>query len=325
MNELKFVQIEKDNRKHFEDAKSVWLPFIKEVNTHDGISKSDEEIIDGLRKRIAIQGKRSDMHFEVMAVAEKVIGIAMFAIDLGTVYGLLETGYGTIMGFYIKPEYRRQGYGRKFYQHIEKTLRNDGAKHMYLCPDSVTGMPFWTAMGFYSSGKFDPDDKKPIYVKEIAFTDFDNCNLQALTKKTAAKISQWEYEKPFDVYNFKGHPNGYLLDQPTWGVEQFCLMNGDTVIGFVSCQLDEKDLWVGWSLAPSLCGKSNGSLFVTKCVREIRKIKQYNSDIFLRVAASNQRAIKAYQKAGFVYVKTIQDEVAYTNHIEDFWVMAHQK
>lgn len=168
MNELKFVQLEKENKKHFEDAKSVWLPFIQEVNAHDGISKSEEEIINGLRKRIAIQGRRSDMHFEVMTATEKAIGIAMFAIDHGTVYGLLEAGYGTIMGFYIQPEYRRQGYGRRFYQHIEQTLCKDGAKHMYLCPDSVTGIPFWTAMGFYNSGKFDPDDKKPIYVKEVA-------------------------------------------------------------------------------------------------------------------------------------------------------------
>lgn len=41
----------------------------------------------------------------------------------------------------------------------------------------------------------------------------------------------------------------------------------------------------------------------------------------LRVAAWNKRAILAYQKAGFVYVETIQDEIAYSNHMEDFWVM----
>ena len=41
----------------------------------------------------------------------------------------------------------------------------------------------------------------------------------------------------------------------------------------------------------------------------------------LRVAAWNQRAIRAYQKSGFSYVKTIQDEIAYSNHMEDFWVM----
>ena len=38
------------------------------------------------------------MHFEIACVNEEPFGIAMFAIDLGTVYGLLEKGYGTIMG-----------------------------------------------------------------------------------------------------------------------------------------------------------------------------------------------------------------------------------
>jgi RimJ/RimL family protein N-acetyltransferase len=39
------------------------------------------------------------------------------------------------------------------------------------------------------------------------------------------------------------------------------------------------------------------------------------------LSAWNQRAIYAYQKAGFAYVKTIKDEIAYSNHMEDFWVM----
>ena len=35
----------------------------------------------------------------------------------------------------------------------------------------------------------------------------------------------------------------------------------------------------------------------------------------------NKRAIKAYQKAGFRYVETIQDEIAFSGLMEDFWVM----
>jgi RimJ/RimL family protein N-acetyltransferase len=50
----------------------------------------------------------------------------------------------------------------------------------------------------------------------------------------------------------------------------------------------------------------------------------YNGTIYLRVVAWNRRAIKAYEKAGFVYSETIQDEIAYTNNIEDFWVMENK-
>lgn len=168
MKELRFTQLQKGNKELFSMAREVWLPFIHEVNANDGIIQSDDEIINGLKKRIQIQGTRKDMHFEVVLLGNEVVGISMFAIDLGTIYGLLDQpGYGTVMGFYIKPKYRRNGFGRAFFEHIQMVLQNDGASKMYICPDAVTGVPFWKSMGFSDSGKFDPDDKKPIYIKTI--------------------------------------------------------------------------------------------------------------------------------------------------------------
>ena len=46
---------------------------------------------------------------------------------------------------------------------------------------------------------------------------FKSSTFCALTEEYALEISQWEYETPYDVYNFKGRPNGYLLDKSTWG------------------------------------------------------------------------------------------------------------
>ncbi|MCM1119244.1 MAG: GNAT family N-acetyltransferase [bacterium] len=167
-NQIDFIQIQKDNEEQFEIASKLWVPFICEVNEHDGTYQDKERIINGLKKRIAIQGCRKDMHFEIAIVNGEPFGIAMFAIDLGTVYGLLEEGYGTIMGFYIRPDFRRKGLGTVFNRHIETVLYDGGATNMYICPDAVTGEPFWKANGYNNSGKIDPDDKKPIYVKEIS-------------------------------------------------------------------------------------------------------------------------------------------------------------
>lgn len=94
--------------------------------------------------------------------------------------------------------------------------------------------------------------------------------------------------------------------------------------GFVACQYDHNDLWVGWSLSPLYCGYGQGHLFIEKCIKEIRKNLSYDDTLFLRVVAWNKRAIQAYQKAGFVYKNTIKDGIAYTNIIEDFWVMTHK-
>ena len=150
---------------------------------------------------------------------------------------------------------------------------------------------------------------------------FENSILKPLTKEIATEISNWEYESPYEAYSFKGHPTDWLMDEATWGTEQFCLMNDETILGQVACQLDGADLWVGWSMAPELCGKGNGSEFIKQCVKEIRNFTGHTGRIMLRVAARNERAIRAYQKAGFCYIGTIQDEIAYSNQLEDFWVM----
>ena len=151
--------------------------------------------------------------------------------------------------------------------------------------------------------------------------NFDCIFLQPLTHDTAKQIAQWEYLPPFDAYSFNGHHDEYLWDTSTWGTEQFCLIKDDILIGQVACQYEEDRLWVGWSMAPHLCGRGYGAAFVRCCVSELCRIKGHHGQILLRVSARNLRAIKAYQKAGFRYIETIQDEIAYSDNMEDFWVM----
>ena len=73
-------------------------------------------------------------------------------------------------------------------------------------------------------------------------------SLEPLTKETVAVISQWEYEAPYEAYSFKGHSDGYLLDESIWGIEQFCLTCDGIVLGQVACQYDGDDLLHGFLL-----------------------------------------------------------------------------
>ena len=168
MKKMNFVQIYKENEELCKTARELCVPYFEELNEHDGIIESNETILDAINKRIAIQGKRKDMHFEIAFLNNEAIGIAMYAIDLGTVRGLLESGYGTVMEFYTRPEYRRMDLGKELWLHIEDTLCDDGASKCYVTPDSVTGVPFWTHIGFKESGLVDPDNKQPIFTKTIS-------------------------------------------------------------------------------------------------------------------------------------------------------------
>lgn len=146
-------------------------------------------------------------------------------------------------------------------------------------------------------------------------------SLEPLTREMVAEIIQWAYEAPYEAYSFKGHHDEYLLDESIWGTEQFCLTHDGILLGQVACQYEGDDLWVGWSMAPEFTGQGNGAAFVTRCVQEIRRVKDHTGRMRLRVSARNKRAIKAYQKAGFRHVETIQDEIAFSDNMEDFWVM----
>lgn len=169
MVNTKYVQIYKENQDLYNDIIPLWFSYFNEL--HDGKSddeksKDDETILD-LNRRISIQGRRSDMHFEIFYYGNVPIGFANFAIDTGGILGLIDKGFGFVMEFYISPEFRRKGYGKLFYNHIEKTLIDDGTQNVYLTSDTVTGVPFWVSMGFSESGKIDPDNKLPIYIKYL--------------------------------------------------------------------------------------------------------------------------------------------------------------
>lgn len=71
------------------------------------------------------------------------------------------------MEFYVLPQYRRQGYGKNIFEHIEKTFFCHGTEYMYLTPEEVRGEQFWSSLGFMNSGKIDPDNHMPIYIKKV--------------------------------------------------------------------------------------------------------------------------------------------------------------
>lgn len=318
--QIKYVQLSADNAENCKVYESLMYEYIDEMNEHSERPLPKEFQQKWINSIIAMQGP-TDRHLELCYVGEMPIGFLYGKIDHEDHKGFIKPRYGYIMEFYVKPDYRRNGYGRMMFKRLEQLFHIDGAEMMYLTADPVTGKLFWESMGFVNVNEKSPENQLYIYEKPITPTSFDSGVLKPLTKEIAEEISNWEYESPYAVYNFKGHPDDWLMEESTWGTEQFCLVDGETILGQVACQLDGKDLWVGWSMAPNFCGKGNGSDFVNRCVRELREFTGHTGRILLRVAAWNQRAIRAYQKAGFSYVETIQDEIAYTNYMEDFWVM----
>lgn len=313
MRHLRFLQIEKDNTEHFELIRPLWSAFCREVNEHDGVFRTDDELTDALRKRIGIQGSRPDMHFELALSGEEAVGFAMFAIDLGTVYGLLEKGCGTIMGFYIKPENRRQGLGREMYEHIESTLRSDGAPKIYLTPDSVTGVPFWTALGFANSGKFDPDDKKYIYIRDICETAAEYSAAPVQTQADIAFIAG-VYNDDKNIEALHGERIAYdewcaVLTANDPDEAHFLIRRGGVPCAWLKLNgiCDTDTGWISMLVVDTDCHRMGAGTYAVSFAED-HFTEMGKRALGVQTTPDNTAALGLYKKCGFVEVHNGQSE-----------------
>jgi GNAT superfamily N-acetyltransferase len=251
VKKIKFNQINKESEKQFQQLLSMWIPYYKEI----GSTESDSMITKYAKQRVNIQGKREDMHFELCFDDSILIGFCFYAVDLGGIKGILPPNLGYIMEFYVLPQYRRKGYGSEMFRHIEKTFLSHGIESMYLTPDEVNGEPFWCSLGFVDSGKTDPDNHSPIYIKKVEMKnnmkqiefvlvninnpdsclDFMRLGYEYM-KETASDYSLQIHEKFLNsILNKQSEDNRWLI-----------LLKIDTVsVGFVHAKID-KDERVDW-------------------------------------------------------------------------------
>ncbi|MDF2673447.1 MAG: N-acetyltransferase [Clostridiales bacterium] len=142
----------------------------------------------------------------------------------------------------------------------------------------------------------------------------------------------WKYEGEYSIYNYINEKD-WIMEREAWGRDLFAVINeSDELIGELSMQFfDPKEvaidelqdlqvLWIGFGLKPELNGKGLGVEFVTRCVEF--GVSHYNYKgkyVGLGVAEFNQRAVKAYIKAGFDVYHREMDEL-YGKEIEAVWM-----
>lgn len=132
-----------------------------------------------------------------------------------------------------------------------------------------------------------------------------------MTEEYAALIAEWTYEESYSFYNMDGSEetiselmNGeyyYVLnsDNELFGficIGESARVSGGYQIGIYN---DDKCLDLGLGLAPSRTGMGNGANFMASSIKFITEEYQI-SNVQLVVATFNERAIKVYERAGFV-------------------------
>ena len=142
----------------------------------------------------------------------------------------------------------------------------------------------------------------------------------AMNREYASRIvDTWKYGETYAIYDYVNEA-AHMLDEEGWGRGIFAVLDeegeliGELSIEFYDaqgeyteyCDFDHADLlagrelWIGFGLRPDLVGKGHGTAFVSACVAyAVQRFNYREAYIYLGVAAFNQRAVKAYEKAGF--------------------------
>lgn len=166
MKKLRFVGLEKENEKHYELFESLMLAYNEELDTHHNRETPTEFIRKVTRSMLNMQGP-FDRHLELCYAGNVLVGFLYGKVDHEGHKGYIKPEYGYIMEFYVKPEFRRMGYGKTMFRHLERLFESHGVKRMYLTADPVTGKPFWESLGFAATGEASPENRQMIYEKDV--------------------------------------------------------------------------------------------------------------------------------------------------------------
>lgn len=206
MKELKFIQLQKDNDEHCKLFENLMIPYMKELDEHKNRVTPEDFVFKFTRSILKMQGPY-DRHLELCYDNEKLIGFHYGKVDHENHKGFIKPGYGYIMEFYVKPEFRNKGYGKAMFERIEDLFASHGTKRMYLTADPVTGRPFWEAMGFKNTSDVSPENGQLIFEKNvrnpreiitITTCDYLSCEL---VEKIA--LMQWHSKEPRFINSIK--------------------------------------------------------------------------------------------------------------------------
>jgi len=135
-------------------------------------------------------------------------------------------------------------------------------------------------------------------------------SIALMTQNEAEAIAEWSYEKPYGFYDASADENDLaeLLDPALRGNGYFAAHDeSGELIGFFGFGSKGDVVVVGLGLRPDLTGGGLGFSFVEEGLAFARE--QFAPARFrLSVATFNERAIKVYERAGFVVTRAFMHE-----------------
>ncbi len=113
--------------------------------------------------------------------------------------------------------------------------------------------------------------------------------------------NSWKYDGEYAFYDMTADPEDYeeIMCPNLRRNRYFSVFDNDVLIGFFCIEQEESFIELGLGLRPDLTGHGKGRDFLEEILYFVKKRYSFES-IHLDVASFNQRAIKVYERAGFV-------------------------
>ena len=293
------------------------IPYNQELDEHKNRTTSMDFIVKWTHSILNMQGAY-DRHLELCYDSENLIGFLYGNVDHEDHKGFVKPGYGYITELYVKPEFRKKGYGSAMFKRLEGHFASNGIKKMYLTADPVTGKPFWEAMEFVNTGIMSPENGQGIYEKAVRNPErlitITMCRYLSpcLLQKIAA------HQKPYEERTIHGLTN--IISEYQWHTEHFSVIaktESDEVIGYAGFLQNQKNLkkWLYTDLWVNSGYRRKG--IATKLVSAgIEYLSDIGAkELYCTVDANNYESINLQKSLGFSEIPTEPFDEMFTDNM----------
>ena len=130
-----------------------------------------------------------------------------------------------------------------------------------------------------------------------------------MNEEYANDVANWHYDGVCSFYDLAADAHDLRTPMNWRDTIKAVLNEDDELVGWAAFYTENDEFWLSSYLRPDLTGQGLGEEFVSECVNyAISHYELTKHTIKLAVALFNQRAIKVYQRAGFVETnRTIRD------------------
>lgn len=124
-----------------------------------------------------------------------------------------------------------------------------------------------------------------------------------VTEEEKYLISEWKYREPYSIYNNIPYTEQIQKHRGFADLQNnyYSYYDGEKLVGYVNLKEKESNVFLGVGVNPEFCDQGYGQQIVKMAC--ILSHKQYpNKKVSIEVRSWNIRAIKCYEKVGFVIV-----------------------